>query len=327
MSVASIPSRLAKSVLQRYFAFREAALIAGAGELKTPPIFIVGPPRSGTTLLYQVITNCLQTSYFCNFASWHAHTPAAATQFTRAAIKDYVSAYRSDYGEVPGRGGPAEAELIWKGWFGRDRTDGKDLTVAQSAQMNATIAAVQKLLGGPFVAKDISNALRVRALAKVFPEALFVRVSRDPFAIALSILKARHGYREERGFETTDNPIDEWVFINSKDFEPFYELPYLEQIANQVFHTEKILEEDLASVSSDRCIRISYQDFCVDPRAQIQRLSAFAAEHGAPLQAKAELPEKFAVSVRSEESLTDEQKQLRAHLEVAYGDWSNETSQ
>ena len=37
--------------------------------LEKPPIFIIGPPRSGSTLLYQVLTSYFDLSYFKNLHS------------------------------------------------------------------------------------------------------------------------------------------------------------------------------------------------------------------------------------------------------------------
>jgi hypothetical protein len=305
--------QLLTKFLQAYFSKIEPRLTKQAGQLESPPVFIVGPPRSGTTLVYQVITTCLETSYFCNMADKHHTTPIAATHFARRKVASYQSNYRSDYGEVDGRGGPAEAQLIWKRWFGRDRTNGSNVSAATRSEAVATVAAIQDILSGPFFAKDISNSLRVRALELTFPGCLFIRISRDPFAIAKSILKARHEFRASKGFALTNDPKNEWVFINSKDFEQFHELPYLEQIANQIFHTEQILNEDLATLAPDRCIQIKYQDFCSNPRLEIERLQNFTNSHAVELRQKSEVPESFTRPKRSE-TLTDEQKAEREAL-------------
>ena len=254
-------------------------------------------------------------------------TPIAATRFARRKVASYQSNYRSNYGEVNGRGGPAEAQLIWKHWFGRDRTNGSNISAATRSEAVATVAAIQGILSGPFFTKDISNSLRIHALEQTFPGCLFIRIYRDPFAIAKSILKARHEFRASKGFALTDDPKNEWVFINSKDFEQFYELPYLEQIANQIFHTEQILEEDLATLTADRCIAIDYQDFCNDPRSEINRLQNFTAAHGIELRQKSAIPESFTRPKRSD-SLSEEQKkereELRACVENVYTKHSSE---
>jgi hypothetical protein len=293
-------NNVSKRILRRVFEPRERVLLAQAGEMLSPPIFLVGPPRAGTTLIYQSITSGLRTAYFCNFAAWYAQTPVAASEFVRDSIVSYESDFTSDYGKVAGRGAPAEAETIWKAWLGRDRNDGSDLSKDTVVVANRTVAALQKMLDAPFVAKDVSNSLRTRALDRLFPGCLFVRVSREPAEIAQSILSARHSYRQERGCAQTDNPVEEWIFIDSKDYEQFHDRPYLEQIANQVFHTENMLEEDLAKLPEARVFRVAYDDFCRDPRGQIEKLAGFAATHGIRLRAKAPLPAAFRTRLRGE---------------------------
>jgi hypothetical protein len=315
-------SRIIKLSLQEYFARREHAFIAAAKMPATPPIFIVGPPRSGTTLLYQAITTALRTAYFANFATWYPQTPVAASNFIRSAIVHYQSDFNSDYGEVAGRGGPAEAQQIWKAWLGRDRTDGAGLSAESISTMRGTIAALQTLLDGPFIAKDISNCLRIRALDKIFPGCLFVRVSRDALATAQSILSARASYRQDRDCAKTENPVDEWLFIDSEDFAPFHDKPYLEQIANQVFHTENILEQDLSTLSADRILRIGYQDFCRDPRGHMQQLMTFAQAHGVHIDPKADIPSQFRQSSRPKPKPNGPTAELEALLDELYHDWA-----
>ena len=44
--------------------------------LRYPPIFIVGPPRSGTTLVYQALIEYLDVGYLSNFHGWFWGAPS-----------------------------------------------------------------------------------------------------------------------------------------------------------------------------------------------------------------------------------------------------------
>ena len=312
-------NKVSRRVLKYFFESREPVLLAQAGDIRSPPVFLVGPPRSGTTLIYQAITSGLRTAYFCNFAEWYPHTPLAASEFLNRAIERYESDFTSDYGEVAGRAAPSEAKGIWKSWLGRDRTDGSDMRMEKVAVARRTIAALQKMRGAPFVAKDISNALRIRALDKLFPGCLFVRVSLNPADIAQSILVARQTYRQEHDCAHTNNPLQEWVFIDSCDYEQFYDLPYLEQIANQVFHTDNILEEDLAEIPEARVLRMDYEQFCLHPREELDRLTGFTAAHGTHFQAKAPIPAAFRTRLRGEH--LEGVNELRDLVHRLYANW------
>ena len=321
MKLNELHKQLGKSFLRHYFTQVEKQLLDTADELQSPPIFIVGPPRSGTTLVYQAMSSCLRTSYLSTFASWYPATPAAATRYIKSEIITHLSDYRSDYGFTHQREAPSEAQLIWKNWFGRDRTDGSNVSPDVRDRARRTIAAIETMLEGPFIAKDISNSLRVQALNAVFPGCLFVRICREPYAISKSILKARYEFRQERGFASTNDPKHEWIFIDSKDFEQFYGQHYLQQIASQIAHTERILDEDLGKLAADRHLCIDYREFCSNPRQEIRKLQTFAAHHRITLKTKAQIPAQFSAPKKYDAIDADQlrdRETLREIIETAF---------
>ena len=80
--------------------------------LKFPPIFIVSPPRSGTTLTRQVLAWLFPTSYFSNFTSMstlHVGRPLPITtaylvnRFGQTDLGSFENSYGRSHGRSYGR--------------------------------------------------------------------------------------------------------------------------------------------------------------------------------------------------------------------------------
>ncbi len=82
-----------------------------------PPCFVVGPPRSGTTIVYEALVTRFRTAYFSNLAHRLHRTPAAATRFGRRIIAEWRGDFASAYGHIEGWGSPSEAGWIWRRWI------------------------------------------------------------------------------------------------------------------------------------------------------------------------------------------------------------------
>ena len=191
MSPMSVVRKAGGLVVHQMLPLLEPRLLASAKNLSSPPVFILGPPRSGTTLLYQLLTTCLRFSYICNLADRFHDCPVATTVLLRGLIRSYRTDFTSRYSRTGGYAGPSEGATIWRKWFGWGYVDESDVTHEARREAYTLVAALESVLGAPFVSKSPRHSTRIRALESVFPGCLFLRVSRDPLAVAQSILKRR----------------------------------------------------------------------------------------------------------------------------------------
>jgi hypothetical protein len=145
----------------------ERAMLNSAGPLYDAPIFILGPPRSGTTVLYQLVVNCFEVSYFCNAAEQHLDFPVAVTRILRSRIRKYETNFTSTYGKTQGAYGPSEGLCIWTRWFPKTEDDNyvdeHYFSTAAIADIQRTITAMSVVMRAPFVNKDPHHCVRVRA--------------------------------------------------------------------------------------------------------------------------------------------------------------------
>ena len=285
------------------------------------PIFIIAPPRSGSTLLYQLLAVRFRTCYFSNGMMRFPDSPAIVARLTApfGACTPRPD-FDSWYGNVAGESGPSQGFKAWNRWFPTDLdfVDPDTLSPAAVDEMRRTIWSLQRTFDAPFISKWQRHAARVQALAHVFPEAVFVRMTRDPVALAESIL---HGRREFLGDEHA------WLSVRPRAYSESSGESPLEQVCEQVFHLEREVEFDLEHAAPGRHIRVDYADLCADTGRELTRIDHWYRDlAGQPLHVRHEVPRHFARSAAKKvdevtrESIRTRLEELRAlHASPGHG--------
>ncbi|MDX1408716.1 MAG: sulfotransferase, partial [Saprospiraceae bacterium] len=167
----------------------EEGLLMEAGVRGYPHIFVLGPPRSGTTLLYQLMVQSLGLAYFCNIVDEHPRFAVTLTRLLRSRMRSHQSDFESNYGRTKSIVGPSEGLHIWRQWFPDSYIDEHYLTDRMMLAIQQTLGAISETMQSSFVNKDPHHCVRVRVLNSLFPNALFIVIKRDPVATAESMLK------------------------------------------------------------------------------------------------------------------------------------------
>jgi hypothetical protein len=253
--VARAVRRWARSLSPRELLERLALSVGWP--LERPVVFLLGLPRSGTTLVSQYVVHRLEVAYWTNGVGHHPRAPIVTTFLERRGDA-YRSDFRSRYGKVEGARAPREAGAVWARFFDLERyTRFEDLRPGDAERLRNLVAATQRVFGrAPFVNKNVKHLLRIDALAKVFPESLFLVVRRRVQDTALSILRAR--------LELAPDP-SRWWSVRPPDWERLAGLPLEEQIAGQVLSLRRRLDLDLAALPRERVIELDYERFCREP--------------------------------------------------------------
>jgi len=77
------------------------------GIKKYPPVFIIGAPRCGSTLLYKVLTECFKFFYFSNLTARFYKTPICGSLLQNMlGVRARTGEYNFNYGQVEGLGSP-----------------------------------------------------------------------------------------------------------------------------------------------------------------------------------------------------------------------------
>ncbi len=264
----------ATRVVWPYDRLATARLAGGAAPIDPPPVLIVGAPRTGSTLLYQVLTNTFDVAYVSNLSRLFCHALLTGQQLDAAVHRARPhNAFRSANGWTPGLDGPNEGDAFWYRFFPRDRhfVDEHGADPEAMRRLRREIAAVARLTGKPFVAKNLTNGQRLRPLRRALPEALVVYIKRDPLATAASILDGRARVLGDKAA---------WWSVEPQEVEALRGLPYPEQVVKQVWYLQRQIETDLAAFPEAQTLTVRHEEVCADVPAALDRFRAFFACNG-----------------------------------------------
>jgi len=238
-------------------------------DVRWAPIFILGAPRTGTTLLYQVLCSCLKLSFFCNAALYFPRSVATATGVISRFIEIIPPRrFESFYGETDGWSSPNQGRSVWKRWFPADQSwiDPNSLGFRDLIQLRGTIGRIEEYFQFPFINKSQGNCVRVDSLVKAFPNAMFIVLKRDYKYTIQSIL---------RGKRLLFGDDDCWFSVKPSNFENLSNTSGVEQIAYQIYYLEKDIYNSLSSFENISIFELCYEDFCLNPNIYLHKIVNF----------------------------------------------------
>jgi hypothetical protein len=226
----------------------------GAEPPENPCVFIIGPPRSGSTIVYQIITSLLNVSYMDNLSNLARNNPYAGLRLSQIiyptrAHKSYTSSFgRTSQG---GLHAPAEPLFFYK-WFPKERhyTTLDDLSEQQVTEFRKTLYAMINRVRKPLVIKNLSFSLRLQVLRVVVPDARYIVVRRNPLYTAQSILQA---------MRKNNQPMDRVWGILPRNHEELQGLEPHEMVVRQVNLIEKQIHDDLKGIPSEKILYVDYE--------------------------------------------------------------------
>jgi LPS sulfotransferase NodH len=243
----------------------EMQLYKKASKSKLPLIFVCGAPRSGTTLITQVLIAHLPVCYINNITAVFPRSPIVANLLFGKPQGQKALDYSSYYGKTLHFSGPNDALYIWDRWFGTDRTRiPSALSLSDQEQIIRFFGAYEQVFQRPVLNKNNSLDTCASLIAAVLENSYFLCMTRDPLYLAQSLLRARtdiHGdVQTPYGVTNSSNPT-----VRRKD--------YIEDVCEQVlFHEEKMREQQRI-IGAERFWIVSYEEFCAAPYKLLARVS------------------------------------------------------
>jgi hypothetical protein len=220
----------------------------GRDTLFDRPIFIVSPPRSGSTLLFETLSG----------------SPSLATIGGEShGLMESIPAVS-----------PAA-----HGWESNRLTEADADPATTQALRERFRAALRGRDGAPpagnparMLEKTPKNALRIPFLAAAFPEARFIYLHRDPVPTLASMIE---GW-SSGGFRTYPNLPGwrglPWSFLLTPGWRALIGAPLNQIVASQWAATTDFLLNDLTALPRDRWLAARHETLIADPAAEIPRL-------------------------------------------------------
>lgn len=249
-------------------------------ECKWPPVFILGPPRSGTTLLYQMLASSFRFSYFPNIANQFYMCPITATRAGIKLCREYKTTFSSEYGFEKGCMAASEAGNIWNRWFPQEKRDGFNYTPSgylpekTEELIYKIIANIELSFDAPFMTKNGKSCVRIPTLLEIFPNALFIEIERNLIDSALSILIRLKRYNLN------------WWSVMPKEIDLFRNESNVEKVCKQVHFIKKNIREDVQSCQPEHSHSLRYDELCENPAKHMDKIYQFLVSNGCSVERK-----------------------------------------
>ncbi len=212
------------------------------------PIFVISPPRAGSTLLFETLSQSPDL-----FTIGHE---------SHALIEGLHELH------------PAHAD------FGSNRLEAEAATPSVVEELRRRFhAELRDREGHPPTAacvrlleKTPKNALRLPFLRQVFPEARFVYLHRDPRQTLSSMLEAWQSGRFRTYPQLPGWSGPPWSLLLTPGWRELMGRPLHEIVAAQWEVTTRLLLDDLEALPAERCQVVSYDSLLANPALEISRL-------------------------------------------------------
>ncbi|MGE0352572.1 MAG: sulfotransferase [Gemmatimonadales bacterium] len=240
-----------------------------AGPPALPSLFVCGPPRSGTSVTYQVLAANLPVAYFMNLSGLFPRSPVTARRLFGRLLPRWRVSYQSYYGRTRNLTGPNDALHLWDRWLGKDRTSIPDhLTPAALDDMRRFFGAMEALAGRPLVAKNNNMNAFAHLVAEALPRASFLCLHRDPAWLAQALYLARLDIHGDHSVPYGLAQPAEGAAVDP-----------IEDVCRQVAFHARLMEDQRRRIPDGRFRALAYEEFCLDPvRAVHDAASALGVE-------------------------------------------------
>ena len=277
----------------------ERELVTEFSSPDKPTIFVVGAPRSATTLIHQLCAQTDQFGYISNYIArfWMAPYVGALQQKALGILEEARMSYNSDYGRTSGWPEPHQFNYFWKKWlrYDEDHPMNQDvLDAIDRTYFRAEIAALEGVFGQPMVFKSLYCGLQIDFLKEVLPRARFVVCTRDPLYQAQSILGGRKAFF---------GSYDGWFSLKPPQYHELKERSPYVQVAGQVYHILKEIGKDIAQLPDSEYVLIDQLDLVENPKREVGKILNLAGVESE--KALEKIPDGF--QNRNEQWLDDEE--------------------
>lgn len=258
-------------------------------EQNYPLIFIMGPHRSGTTLMMQWLAATGEIAYPTNMLSRFYGAPIIGAKIQRLLTDEKYNFrneildfnceqnYQSENGKTKGALAPNEFWYFWRRFLQYDSEieyieDEKLLQQENMKLMRDEFIGITEVFEKPFALKGLICNYNIGFLDKLFDKALFIYTKRNPYTNVESALKARERQLGDK---------KEWYSFKIPEYPELIKIENpIKQTAGQIYHINKAVQAGLEAVAENRKLVVEYEDFCEDPEKYYKLLTEKLALQG-----------------------------------------------
>lgn len=252
----------------------EKEIITRNENFDIPPVFIIGAPRSGTTLVNQIVASAFNIAYIDNISAKFWEAPSVGLTLSNQIVpfkKRKLESFTSSFGFTEEAIGPHEFGYFWQKWFNFDVLH--ELTKEQLNEINKQdlknqVHAMCSSVKLPVLFKNTASlTFQVDYLYELFPNALFIFCFREPLYNAQSLAQSRIKYYGN---------MEEWFSVKPLNYQKIKTKRVAEQVVSQLYSCNQKIEKlikKLKKKHTKQYIVIKYIDLCHNPNQIIRNIA------------------------------------------------------
>lgn len=236
-------------------------MTAGKKAVVREPIFIVGCGRSGTTLIYEILSLHPELAWFSNLTDRFPRLPQLAV-LNRSGLLRSSDRWRLR---------PAEGYRVWDHYstLSRERRIGvlskTDASSEEGRRFTRVIRLHQIFQGRPrFINKATRNTRRIGYLRALFEDARFIHVVRDPRSVVASMLRVAWWDNVQVWCENNITP-SQWRSNGGDETE----------LAARLWTAEVATAVHELGDSSGHGLQVCYEDLLAEPETALRKICDF----------------------------------------------------
>ncbi len=240
-----------------------------------PSVHVIGVPRSGTTLLTQLIYSHLDVGYINNLIARFWKAPVSAIRISRKLLGDnYVSNLSSDYGKTDKAYEFNEFNYLWYDLLEYKTYHQKTESEAANIDWERAARVIKNMLWAyekPIVFKSFMLGWHARNMQNVLSNSCFIWIKRDLVDTALSLFDVRRNLR---------GSIEEWVSFKPLNYEQLCNQSPAQQVAGQVYYLEQAYQSQIDALPESNYLVLQYEDICENPQKVVTEIQSLINANG-----------------------------------------------
>lgn len=256
--------------LNQNFAIIEKQKIEGFHQPQRPLVFVIGSPRSGTTLMMQYLAKSGVFGYPSNFISRFYESPYWAIQIQKLILDPKYNYnnelidiipdidFSSYLGKTKGFLAPNEFWYFWRRFFKFDENSNalspEQLLKTESSLFLKELAAMEDAFQKPLAFKGMILNWNIEHLMDILNrKVVFIYTKRKAAYNIQSLLKARINFRGDE---------KSWYSFKPPEYNELVKLDPVKQVAGQIHYTNMAIERQLERISEKNKVIVNYEEFC-----------------------------------------------------------------
>ena len=228
-----------------------------------PNIFIIGAPRSGTTLLTQLLTFTTEAGYIDNLTAAFWKAPEVGALLSKKLVNRRIFSGQSAYGQTRDISEPHEFGGFWRHFLNYPDTAQIQNHQVDWQRLIQKLDNISRVFGASVIYKVFQLMWHIREFHALKPDSKWIWITRDPGQNASSIAR----YRDHLG---TDE--QQWASVVPLKSRAFDQADALTKCASQVIYINEWINTELQSINKVNWCQVSLEDLQRDPDTELSKL-------------------------------------------------------